>query len=285
MAPRSTGKVSIRLGQITVPAKTYVAVDDPPSIQFTTLHRACGSKLKQQMFCARDNTVVAKDDQAKGYEIGKDRYLMLEPGEFEALAPEPDPVIDVEHLVELVAIDPLHWNTPRYLGPDVAKGPVVDTEPARLYRWLVQVLGLSAKAAIGRYACRGRDALVAIRASGGRLVLQEVRRAGEVRDAREIAIPDAEVGDHEIDLGLSLVERLSIATFNAGAYPDRLYEATVAALQRKIDGEEVRTAPPACPVVSLGNALAAQLEELGPRKGPKRAPRAARARAAPAKAG
>jgi non-homologous end joining protein Ku len=134
---------------------------------------------------------------------------------------------------------------------------------------------------------------VAIRASAGRLVIQEVRRAGEVRDPREIVIPDAEVTEQEVDLGLGLAERMYVPAFNAAAYPDRRYEATVALLQRKIDGGEIRVPEANAPVppssggsvISLADALAKQIAELGPRKGPKRAARTMRARPAPAKAG
>jgi DNA end-binding protein Ku len=272
--PRSTGSATIWLSDVSVPVKVYPALKDPPKVELVTVHKDCGSRIKQEYRCpVHADAPLARELQAKAYEVAKDRFVVFEPGDLEAVQPEPDPDIRVEGLVAIEDVDPVHWGKPSYLGPELGKGPVVDPEPARRYAWLADVLRLEGKAAIGRWATRGRDLLVAIRAAEGRLVLQELRRAEEVRCITDIEAPPAPAGTVEVTLGLRLAGSLELEAFDPAAYPDERYQRTVALIQAKVEGKAIAAAPPAegkrGQVVDLLQALELSLGEG--RRGPHRA--------------
>ena len=48
MAARSIGSLTISFGLVAIPVKLYSATEASRSISFNLLHKACGSRLKQQ---------------------------------------------------------------------------------------------------------------------------------------------------------------------------------------------------------------------------------------------
>jgi DNA end-binding protein Ku len=290
MAPRCTGKAVIWFGQVSIPVRLYPATRDPPKIEFRLLHKDCGSRPKQRYLCPADNTLLEEDAIVKGYEVGKDRFVVFTPEDLEAVEPKPDPAIEVAELVDAAEIDPLHWARPHYLGPDVESGPVrlpEADEAARRYAWLADVLRLGGKIALCRWATRGRDLFVGLRAADGRLVLQELRRAEEVRPVGEIELSPVAANEPALQLGLRLAEERSVAEFRPGAYPDERYAATVMAIAAKVRGGEIVAAPvngrPV--IVDLLAALKASVAASPPKKPesppkpeplPKKKPRATR---------
>ena len=54
----------------------------------------------------------------KGFELTKDRYVVITPEELDALDPEKTRTIDIEDFVDLEDIDPIYYDHPYYLVPD-----------------------------------------------------------------------------------------------------------------------------------------------------------------------
>ncbi len=281
--PRCTGRAVVWLDQASVPVRLYPATRDPPKIELRLLHKDCGSRLQQRYRCPRDNTVLEPAMIAKGYEVAKDRYVIISPEDLAAAEPEPDPSIDLTELVKAEDIDPVHWARPHYLGPDVESGPVQlpeADEAARRYAWLEDVLRLEGRVALGRWATRGHDLFVGLRRlTTGGLVLHELRRANEIRPFSEIGldVPKVAAGEPALQLGLKLAEKHAAATFQPSAYPDERYTQMVLAIEAKVHNREIVASPvngrPV--VVDLLQALKASLEVGDERAGPKRAERAA----------
>jgi len=103
------------------------------------------------------------------------------------------------------------------------------------------------------------------------LVMQQLLYAGEVRSIKDIEIPPTEVKDNELKLAKQLIEAQSVETFDPSQYTDTVAERIHAAIQKKIEGQEIAMseAPqPGAQVIDLMEALRASLE----RKAPKLAP-------------
>ena len=75
MPARSIASLTIAFGMVSIPVKLYAATQGMAGISFNLLHRACGSRLKQQYLCAREGVVVERADMVKGYEFTKDQYV------------------------------------------------------------------------------------------------------------------------------------------------------------------------------------------------------------------
>jgi DNA end-binding protein Ku len=85
MAARSIGSLTISFGLVAIPVKLYSATEASRQISFNLLHKTCGSRLRQQYFCVKEDVPVSRDEMAKGYEFAKDQYVMFSPEELKAL--------------------------------------------------------------------------------------------------------------------------------------------------------------------------------------------------------
>ena len=139
MPARSIGTATISFGLVSVPVSIYSSSESKASVSFNMLHKKCGSRLKQQYLCTKDNEVVTRDDTVKGYEFAKDQYVVLTPEELKALEEKATSTIDVVEFVPLANVDREYLEKVYYLGPD--KGG------DRAYRLLAAALKETGRAA------------------------------------------------------------------------------------------------------------------------------------------
>src|SRR5256714_4520417 len=85
MPPPSIGTATISFGLVSVPVNLYSSSESKTSVSFNMLHKKCGSRLKQQYTCPKDNEVVTREETVKGYEFAKDQYVVLSAEEVKAL--------------------------------------------------------------------------------------------------------------------------------------------------------------------------------------------------------
>src|SRR5258708_18611705 len=105
MAARSIASLTISFGMVSIPVKLYSATEASRAISFNLLHKGCGSRLKQQYMCVKENVAVGREDMVKGYEFAKDQYVMFSPEELKALEETGTPSAEV---TEFVPIAPIH---------------------------------------------------------------------------------------------------------------------------------------------------------------------------------
>src|SRR4051812_34152763 len=101
MPARSIGSLTISFGMVSIPVKLYSATDASRAISFNLLHKGCGSRLKQQYFCVKEEVPVAREDMVKGYEFAKDQYVMFSPEELKALEEAGTQSADITEFVPL----------------------------------------------------------------------------------------------------------------------------------------------------------------------------------------
>jgi len=257
MAPRSIATGTISFGLVSIPVNLYPATQASASISFNLLHAKCGSRLKQQYVCAKDGEKVEREEMVKGYEFAKDRYVTFSGEELKALDEIASQTIDIAEFVPEADVDPVYYDRAYHLGP--GKGG------AKAYRLLAVALERAGKAALARYAARGKQYLVLIRPRSGRLVMQQLYYADEVRALDEVPIEDAELKDAEIQLALKLVEQTSSDAFHPERYEDAVRKRVAEAIERKVQGEEIQvSAPePQAQVIDLMEALKASLAAGG----------------------
>ena len=110
MAARSIASLTISFGMVSIPVKLYSATEASRAISFNLLHKACGSRLKQQYFCVKEEIPVAREDMAKGYEFAKDQYVMFSPEELKALEEAGTQSADITEFLPAKAIDPVFFD-------------------------------------------------------------------------------------------------------------------------------------------------------------------------------
>jgi DNA end-binding protein Ku len=265
MAARSIASLTISFGLVSIPVKLYSATETSRAISFNLLHKACGSRLKQQYFCIKEDVPVAREEMAKGYEFAKDQYVMFTPEELKALEEAGTQTADITEFVPAKTIDPVFFDKAYYLGPD--KGG------AKPYALLARALKESGRCALGRWAARGKQYIVMIRPVDDGfvegLVMQQLLYSGEVRSMKDIDIPKTDVRDAELKLAQQLIEQQAAEKFDPTAYKDEVRERIEAAVQKKVEGQEITMAEApeqGAQVIDLMEALRASLEKKPAKK-------------------
>ncbi|MGB8933362.1 MAG: Ku protein [Anaeromyxobacteraceae bacterium] len=250
MPARSFATGTISFGLVSIPVRLFPAAQPSSSITFNMLHKRDGSRLKQQYVCAKDGQVVPREETVKGYEFAKDRYVTFTAAELKALEEIASQAIEIAEFVPAADVDAVYFDKAYYLGPD--KGG------ARAYKLLGEAMRRAGKAALGRYAARGKQYLVLIRPLGDRLVMQQLFYADEVRPPDEIPVDDAEVKEPELQLALQLIaQTASVDGFHPERYRDAVKQRMEVAIERKVAGQEIQVASPEpqAQVIDLMEAL------------------------------
>lgn len=257
MAARSIASLTISFGLVAIPVKLYSATESSRTISFNLLHKTCGSRLKQQYVCLKEDVVVPRDEIAKGYEFAKDQYVMFTPEELKALEEAGTQTAEITEFVPIESVDPVYFDKAYYLSPD--KGG------AKPYSLFTKALRQSGRCALGRYAARGKQYIVMIRPVEDALVMQQLLYAEEVRSIRDIEIPKTDVKDAELKLAQQLIEQQSSDTFDPTAYTDEVRARIEAAVQKKVEGQEITLAEApegaGAQVIDLMEALRASLQK------------------------
>ncbi|HKC42215.1 MAG TPA: Ku protein [Burkholderiales bacterium] len=285
MAARSIGSLTVSFGLVAIPVKLYSATQPAGTISFNLLHKSDGSRLKQQYICIKEEVVVPREDIVKGYEFAKDQYVVFTPEELKALEEVGTHAVEITEFVPIASVDPVYFDKAYYLAPD--KGG------AKPYALLTKALREEKRCALGRWAARGKGYIVIVRPVEDALVMQQLLYAAEVRPIAELEIPNTEVKDAELKLARQLIEQQATDTFDPSAYKDEVKGRIEAAVQRKVEGQEIAIAeePPAqgAQVIDLMEALRASLQKRSGAAAPaaeakgRKEPKRAQQPAAPAK--
>jgi len=256
MAARSIATLTVSFGLVSIPVRLFSATEASKAISFNLLHSTCGSRLKQQYLCVKEEVVVPREEMVKGYEFAKDQYVIFKPEELKAMEEAGTHMAEITEFVPLSSVDPVYFDKAYYLAPD--KGG------AKPYALLTRALMESGRCALGRWAARGKQYIVMIRAVKEGLVMQQLLYAGEVRSIREIEIPETEVKDAELKLAQQLIDAQSSDTFDPSAYTDQVSARIEAAIQKKVEGQEITMQDEpevGAQVIDLMEALRASLEK------------------------
>jgi DNA end-binding protein Ku len=267
MAARSIASLTVSFGLVSIPVKLFSATEASRAISFNLLHKTCGSRLKQQYFCVKEEVPVTREDMTKGYEFAKDQYVMFTPEELKALEEAGTHTADITEFVPIDSIDPVYYDKAYYLAPD--KGG------AKPYALLARALRDTKRCALGRWAARGKQYIVMIRPVDDGLVMQQLLYAAEVRSIKDIEIPKTEVRDAELKLAQQLIEQQTAERFEPSAYTDEVRARVEAAIQKKVEGQEITLAEapePGGQVIDLMEALRASLEKKPAKRAPAAAP-------------
>jgi DNA end-binding protein Ku len=254
MAARSIGNGTLSFGMVSIPIRMYSAGESASAVSFNMLHDKCKSRLKQQYICPKDNEIVTREHTVKGYEFAKDQYVSFTVEELKAMDEEAQKAIEITEFVPAAKVDPVYFDGAYYLGPD--KGG------EKAYKLINEAMKQTGRAALAKWAARGKQYLVLIRPVGNGLVMQQLLYKDEVRPISEVPIEEAELKDSELKLAVQLVEQIANDEFRPENYEDDVRKRYHEAIQRKVEGQEVITAaeaPKGAQIIDLMEALKASL--------------------------
>ena len=250
---------SISFGLVNIPVKLFNAVSRK-NVSFNQIDSRTGSRVKMKRVSAADDTEVPYEAIVKGYELSPDRYVLVEPGELDALDPEATHTIDIEEFVDLSDIDPVFYDAAYYVAP--VKGV------EKPYALLVKAMEQEGKVALARFVMRTKQYLAAVRPKDGKLLISTMVYADEVIPADEVSeldgIDGIDVSDRELAMATQLIQSLS-ADFEPERFKDEYREKVLELIERKAAGDTTVIEAPAAveetKVVDLLAALEASVAE------------------------
>jgi len=250
--PRAMWKGAISFGLVTIPVAVYPATEEK-SLKFNQLHDEDGGRIRYKRVCEKDGEEVTFEHIVKGYEVEKDRYVILSDEDFDAVPVESSRAIDIQQFVDLDEIDPILFKKSYYLVPEETG--------AKAYALLREAMSQDGRVGIAKVSFRDKEHLAALRFKDEAFVLETMYWPDEVREADFGGVDvRAKVRDQELEMARQLIDSLT-ADWNPEVFSDAYREALVKIVEAKLNGEEIEIVEvePAAKVVDLMEALKASV--------------------------
>jgi DNA end-binding protein Ku len=252
----------LSFGLVTFPVRLFSAAR-AKTVHFHMLHKKDLSRVKEVWYCAEEDKPIGRSEIVKGYEAGKDEYVVVDDRELEAIAPPTASTIEVEQFVSGDQVDPLYFEMSYYLAPEQKVNKAYDLFAAALTE--------SGRYAVAKMALHNREHVVLIRPRKDGLLLHTLFYADELNSANRGAHAGAKFTAKELELAKSLVNQMS-GPFEPSHYHDAYRENVERLIEQKKKGHALPkvSAPRKAPVVDLMEALKRSLKTQPAKKSSRR---------------
>jgi DNA end-binding protein Ku len=247
----SMWKGNISFGLVNIPVKLYTAIDTSKDISFNQLDSK-GHRIQYKKWCPVEEREVQYSEIKKGYELAKDKYVVIGKQEFEKIAIESTRTINIKEFIDEWELDPLFVEKSYYIAPDLIderrkKGKDSSSSTViiqdKAYSLLVKILHDTKKVAIGKLVLRDgeKEHLIAIRAYQRGFIMHtlhyidEIKPVEDIKEISETKVP--EIDKNELSLGKLLVENLTSKGFDISHYHDEYVEKLEDLIKAKAKGE------------------------------------------------
>jgi DNA end-binding protein Ku len=245
----SVWKGSISFGLVSVPIKLFAAARYS-HISFHEVHRECGHRVQQQLYCPYDRRVVSRDEIVMGYEVDEDKMVIVDREELKKLQPASSSMMEILQFVKLSDVDPIFFETSYFSVPEEAG--------RRGYTLLLETIEDLKVAALAQVTMHQRERTVILRPYRGGLTLHTLYYPDEIHDAAGYGKNNAtNLKKPEIALAEQFAKGL-VAPF----HPEKFHDEYQERVKKLIESKEKGTAAPKperttrlAPVVDLMTAL------------------------------
>ncbi len=250
--PRAMWKGAISFGLVTIPVAVYPATEEK-TLRFNQLHDEDGGRIRYKRVCEKDGEEVSFEHIVKGYEVEKDRYVVLTDEDLNAIPVESSRAIDIHRFVDLDEIDPVMFKKSYYLVPEETG--------AKAYALLREAMSDDGRVGIAKVSFRDKEHLAALRFKDEAFVLETMYWPDEIREADFGGVDvSAKIRGQELEMAKQLIESLS-GEWDPEEYGDEYRQAVLQIVEAKLNGQEIEVvAPePTAKVVDLMEALKASV--------------------------
>ena len=218
MASRAIWRGHLRLALVSCPVALYSARHGQGGLHFHLINPETGNRIKMVTQDAETGKPLERSNLAKGYEISKNRHIILSDEDFESVRVDSSSTMTVDKFVEAADIDPMYYDSAYYLAPDGEAGEDV-------YAVLREAISQAGKVALSRVVIAQRERTIALRPYGVGLMAHTLYEQRDINSAKDVLgdVASREVAPELIDLATQLVEQQS-GKFEPADLEDR-YEA------------------------------------------------------------
>jgi DNA end-binding protein Ku len=276
MAPRPNWKGYLKLSLVSCPVALYPATTTSERVSFRTLNRDTGNRVRRQFVDEQTGEPVETENQAKGYEVGKGEYILVEDEELKSVQIESNHTIDIERFVPRAKIDETYLDTPYYLAP-------TDRVGEEAFAVIRDAMRSEKMVGLARVVLFRRERLMMLEPRGKGIVATTLHYANEVHAANAYfeEIPDLTLPKEMLELAKHIIEKMR-GEFEPEQFEDRYEKAVIELIRSKQKGMPIKPQPThrQTNVVNLMDALRRSVEgekSAGEaKKAPSGTPRAAR---------
>jgi DNA end-binding protein Ku len=255
--PRALWSGSLSFGLVNVPVVMVTAVRDL-DLHFRQLHEKDGAPIEVQRWCSKEDVEVPYEEISRAFELDGGGQVIVTDEELAAIEPKRTRTIEIEQFVDLDEVDPIYFDHPYYLLPAGS-----DDGSARAYRLLVDVMGRTDRAALGRFVMRAKEYLAITRAHNGALMLSTMLFADEVRDPQDVenaAQKSHKPSAQQLKAAVAVIEGLS-GDWEPSAWKDRYRRRLQDVVSRKRKGKTIKAPEPRDTTPEESPDLMAALEQ------------------------
>jgi DNA end-binding protein Ku len=269
MASRPAWKGYLKLSLVTCAVELFNATTQTEKVSFRILNRATGHTVRRIYVDDTTGKPVDDKNEVKGYEIGKDEYLLVEEDEIEAVQIESSHTLNVEGFVQKSEIEQIYLDTPYYLAP-------ADEVAQEAFAVIRKALAERKMAGLARIVLYRRERPVVVEALGKGMLLTTLRYDNTVRRPETVfdEVKDPKLDEEMIELAAHVIDKKK-SKFDPSKFEDRYENALLDLIKAKQKGKKPPVAAPEpkpSNVVELFDALKKSLASEGgkaPAKGAK----------------
>ena len=190
----------LRLSLVSCPVSLSPATTEKGRIRLNQLNRETLNRLRTRMVDEVTGEEVERDSIVKGYQVEKNRYVVIDDEELDAIQIESSKIIDLDTFVDAAEIDRLYFDKPYFIAPD---GPVgIDT-----FQVIQSAMREKGKVGLGRVVLSSREHLVAVEPQGEALLMTTLRAAGEVKRPEQVSLGVAAPNDEAVQLAAMIIDK------------------------------------------------------------------------------
>jgi DNA end-binding protein Ku len=250
--PRPYWKGYLKLSLVSCPIALYAATSSSERVSFRQINRKTGNRLRQQLIDDVTREPVEAGEKGRGYEVGKNQYILIEDDELDAVRVESNHTIEIDSFVPRAQMDERYLDSPYYLVPD-------DRVGQEAFAVIRDAMRGKDMVALGRVVLAKRERVIMLQPWDKGLMGTTLRYAYEVRDTSDLfsGITDIKIAKDMLALAEHILETKA-GEFDPENFHDRYEDAVVEMLQRKQAGMPAVTekaTPAPTNVVSLMDAL------------------------------
>jgi len=236
-ALRPTWEGHLRLSLVTCPVALYTATERAADVHFHLINPKTNNRIRMQTIDADTGEVVDRSDLVKGYEVAKNKYILMEKDELDAVKLESTRIIDIQEFVDADEIDRIYWNEPYYLAPAGKTG-------IEAFSVIQAAMKKQEKIALGRLVLHQRERPCALEPRDSGILLTTLRTHDEIRSSAGVFdrdLPRPQAGMLEIAEKIIAQQQ---AKFDPTQFQDRYEDALRELIARKKKGEPVTAEAP-----------------------------------------
>ena len=236
-AMRPTWEGHLRLSLVTCPVALYTATERSADIHFNMINPRTNNRIRMQTVDAGTGKPVDRSDLVRGFAVSKNKYVLLEKEELDAVRLESTRILDIEAFVDASEIDRIYWDEPYYLAPSGKTG-------IEAYAVIRAAMEKQGKVALGRVVMHQRERICALEPRDKGILLTTLRTHDEIRATsqvfdRSLPRPNAQM----LQIAEKIIEQQD-AKFDPSRFKDRYEDALRELIAKKKKGQPVVSEAP-----------------------------------------